>query len=95
MAKERDKQCIVDVLGKPYLVEYKTNYESNNKMGFTSVPDQRITVNKTIGAQQKDDTLLHEVLHVIDIELALGFTEETIRRLAVGLTSAGCRCKKR
>ena len=95
MDKSKEKQRFIDVLGKPYLLEYKSNYECSERMGATSIPEQKIRVNKTTGIEQQGDTLLHEVIHIVDIELALGLPEETVRRLAVGLYSAGCKCKTR
>ena len=55
--------------------------------------EQLIVINREQGKQQLEETLLHEVLHVIDDELKLGLAEEQITRLAVGIYSAGYRRK--
>jgi len=81
----------VDILGKPYRVVEATDGQMPDSFGTASCKDQIITLKKSMAAGQKADTMLHEVIHIISNELALELPEDTIRRLAVGLHSAGVK----
>jgi hypothetical protein len=77
------------VLGKPYKINYLPSNQLPMNMGTSNRGRQVLCIDETLAPEQRDDTILHEILHVIDGELALGLSEETIQRLAVGITSAG------
>lgn len=83
----------ISVLAKTYqLIEVK----ENASFGFSGSANSTklvVSVNAELPKEQYEDTLLHEIVHVIDHELNLGLTEETVARLAVGLYSAGCRVR--
>ena len=81
----------VSVLGKTYQLIETTQDASYGCSGASNATKLVISVNRDLPIGQYDDTLLHEVIHAIDRELHLDFTEETVARLAVGLYSAGCR----
>lgn len=81
----------INVLGKPYQVQLLEHYDIQENMGYAQRSQQRIALNKSNAPEQQEDTLLHEVIHIIDRELALGFDEATVQRLACGLHSAGYR----
>jgi len=55
---------------------------------------QNIEIRKGLPADQRHETLLHEVLHAIDGELIIGLEEEDICRLAVALYASGWRHAK-
>ena len=77
------------ILGKPYKLEFvKPDFIADN-MGTSNRRNQVIYVSTDQGKEQMVDTLLHEVIHVVNLELVLGLSEETVTRLAVGLVSAG------
>ena len=92
----------ITILGKPYSVRYTDDEQTGGKsiMGAANRMSQTIVLNKGCATKQKNETLLHEILHVIDGELILGLSEESVARIAVGLHSAGIRvrnpmrCKK-
>ena len=44
-----------------------------------------ITLNKEMSEDVKGNTLLHEVIHLLDYNLSLGFSEAQINTLASGL----------
>jgi len=83
------------ILGKTYKIsETTTELSGGDLMGAVHRGKQLIVVrNDSIGRDQYLETILHEALHVIDEELSLGLSEETVARLSVGLYSAGCRIK--
>jgi hypothetical protein len=85
----------INVLGKSYNIEETTKTLSGGDlMGAANRTEQVIVVCKDgIGPDQYSETLLHEVVHIVDEELKVGLTEEAVCRLAVGLYSAGCRVK--
>ena len=78
----------VTILGKQYDVIEVSEARSGGNLGSASQSYQTIMVNKSIGKDQKKETLLHEVIHIIDQELKIGLSEENVCRLAVGLYSA-------
>jgi len=77
------------ILGKPYEVEYLDDMMMQQMQGYAQRGAGRIAINSTTAPDQQADTLLHEILHIIDKELVLDLNEATIARLAVGLHSAG------
>ena len=85
----------VNVLGKYYqITETGENASGGTIMGACNRQKQAITIlTEGIGQEQKEETILHEVVHIIDGELKLGLEEEDVSRLSVGLYSAGCRVK--
>ena len=86
----------INVLGKFYkLIETDCPACNDTYAGSTQRMKQTITVQKgeNLAPDQYDETILHEVIHVVDEELKIGLTEESVARLAVGLYSAGCRVK--
>ena len=76
----------VDLFGKKYaisLVERETG-----DYGECFVDQCRIEVAAYQCADQRRDTLLHEVLHAIDHEMHCSMSEPQIRRMATGLLAA-------
>jgi hypothetical protein len=79
----------IQILGKTYKIIYGDEVDLCGHMGTCNVEQQVIKIKKNIECDQLYDTLLHEVLHIIDLELKLELQESDICRLAVGLYSAG------
>jgi hypothetical protein len=78
----------VEVLGKKYdIVRIKEDSGMGN-LGAAVVAHQKIFVRDDIGPDQVKDTLLHEIIHLVDQELKIGLEEEDVARLACGLYSA-------
>ncbi len=84
---------MIEILGKKYKIVETNDEHLAGNYGASSLKNQVITLNKSISAEQRQDTLIHEIIHVISNELALELDEPTTRRLAVGLCSAGVRVK--
>jgi len=85
----------ITVLGKTYTITLVDDISCGETMGSCRRHSQTICINEELAKDQSDETLLHEVIHIIDGELVLGLTEETVARLAVGLYSAGYRWNKK
>jgi hypothetical protein len=80
----------ITILGKPYKIDYCKSSDINGMLGSANRAKQVIRINiDDQGPDQKKETLLHEVLHMVSDELKLGLTESIISCLAVGLYSAG------
>lgn len=79
------------ILGKTYKIDMVDDQGIPGYMGRANRQYQRIVLSKSNAPEQLEDTLLHEVIHIIDSELAIGLTEENVQRLACGLHSAGYR----
>jgi len=86
------KEKSITVLGKPYAIRYTDDIGAAGMLGSTKRGRQIIVLNEEVCAEdQLAETLLHEVIHIIEGELALDLTEATVARLAVGIYSAGYR----
>lgn len=82
----------VNILSKPYEIVYAKDAQvASSLMGSCNRSMQRIMIVGDIGKEQIEDTLIHEVLHIIGNELGIGIKEADIMRMAVGLYSAGVR----
>lgn len=80
------------ILGKPYEVRKSDDIGTAGNLGSTKRSKQVIILNtEQCAPDQLAETLLHEVIHIIDGELVLGLDEATVARLAVGIYSAGYR----
>ena len=77
------------ILGKPYTIRYLPKNQFPEYMGTVNRGLQIICVEESLAPQQREDTILHEVIHIIDGELAIKLSEEDIQRLSVGIHSAG------
>ena len=78
-------------LGKEYKVEYVGDKMLAGNYGDSSTSRAYIRINKCISKQQQEDTLLHEVIHMLSNELKIGLEEEQVHRLATALYSVGVR----
>lgn len=81
----------VSVLGKDYEVNFKAAIDMHSNAGTLHVDKGVIDINEEHSPDCVEDSLLHEIVHIIDKELALGFDEDLVRRLTTGLYSAGLR----
>ena len=79
----------ITVLGKKYQIIYGDDIALCGSSGICNRERQVIKINKELACDQLNETLLHEVIHIIDMELKLQLTEPDVCRLAVGLYSAG------
>ena len=84
----------ITILGKAYKITELTEIASQGNMGSTNRTKQIIHVDKELQKDQYSETILHEMLHIIDGELNLGLDEDTIARLAVGIYSAHVDLKR-
>ena len=79
----------IEILGKTYVVTYQNPDNMCGTMGSCNRERGFILIDNTLNTDQQNETLLHEIIHVIDGELKLNLDETTVARLAVGLYSAG------
>lgn len=79
------------ILGKEYTIRYVPSLDMSGDMGDCCRTKATIRISKDISKEQQDDTLIHEVLHILSDELVLNLPEETVGRLAVALYSLGVR----
>lgn len=81
----------VTILGKVYSVDRFNDSGMQGLMGSAKRTAGRINISTEQSTESAEETLLHEVIHIVDGELLLGLSEETVARLAVGIYSAGYR----
>lgn len=81
----------IQILGKEYSIEYVDCKTLGGNCGDCNTTRAYIRINKETTKQQQEDTLLHEVLHIISDEVILDLTEQQVGRLATALYSIGVR----
>lgn len=81
----------VAILGKTYTVDRFGESLMQGLMGSAKRTAGTIHISTDQSAESAEETLLHEIIHIVDGELSLGLSEETVARLAVGIYSAGCK----
>jgi len=81
----------IQILGKEYKIEYVDNKTLGGNCGDCNTEQAYIRINKETTKQHQEDTLLHEVIHIISEEVDLELTEPQTRRLATVLYSIGVR----
>jgi len=77
----------IRIFGKPYRVERVEKYDDPKQEGSIDTFTGLITVLDRLGDHAAREIILHETIHAIDEELALGFSEEQVQRLSVALYS--------
>ena len=85
------KQAKAEILGKPYRIVEIEATSAPDYCGTNNREAQTITVVSGLPQEGRDDTILHETIHVISDELCLKLSEEQVSALACGLYTAGCR----
>jgi hypothetical protein len=77
---------MVDIFSLPHAIEMAHAYEmpTAEHFGEMKAMTSVITINADITEEQKQQTLLHEIMHVISNELALELEEAQVQRLANG-----------
>ena len=75
----------LNILGKEYEIKGQPKRYMGGDIGTGSSTNQVITFDETLKKDQRAETILHEMIHIVDQELGLGMTEEQVSRLAVGL----------
>ena len=79
----------VNILGKDYSISLKRR--KGGTLGDVVIYGRAnhlknsIWINPQVNIQQRKETLLHEIIHVVNEELCLRFSEATVSRLSVGL----------
>ena len=93
--KGKETYDYIDVLGKPYKIKLTDDIGAAGNLGLARRGKQIIILNtEGCAPEQLEETLLHEVIHIVDGELTLGLTEEAVACLSVGIYSAGYRRRK-
>ena len=87
------KQKVCYILSKPYRILDVEPGCAPDFVGTNSRDMQTITLRDDIANEAREDTILHEAIHIISDELCLKLSEEQVGALACGLYSAGCRVK--
>lgn len=78
----------INILGKPFIVIYD---EIEDVHGIAKTDKQEIKISTEIGKEEQEETLIHEIIEVINYQLDLELPHGTIMRLSSGLYSAGVR----
>lgn len=73
------------IFGKQYSINYVDAVDHEDNSGECNIRAGEIRILNTLSEAQKNDTLLHEILHIISDELCLGMSERQVTAMAVGL----------
>ncbi len=77
---------VVNILGKLYAIEQKVPQVHEEKwFGFADETGQRIVYTSEQGPDQCRDTVLHEIVHILEQQLVCGLKEREVSVLATGL----------
>jgi len=93
---EKDGKVIgtVEVFGMRHNVaEVADTVWKSQWMGRASTQDLAVYMNPDLKEDARDETLLHEVLHLVSSHMKLEIKEQDVTVLSFGLYSAGCRVK--
>ena len=72
----------IKILGKTWEVEWCKHIAADEEnYGAVHWAGQKIRLQDDLPFDQCEETLLHELMHIIDINAALDMTEEEVRRL--------------
>jgi len=82
-----------DVMGTAYSIEELSTEQMGQNEGEVDCGMQRITIDATMGKQRKEQRLIHEVLHIIELNLLLNMTEKQVAIVSEILYSLGFRIK--
>ena len=82
-----------DVMGTAYRIEELAPELMEDNEGEVSCGAQLITLDITMGKQRKEQRLIHEVLHIIELNLLLNMTEKQVAIVSEILYSLGFRIK--
>ena len=72
---------------KHKLIYFNNSHRQDVAMGKSDCKDCVIRLCNDMPTEMQEQTLLHEVVHLIDMNLSLKFTEEQVNALATGLYS--------
>ena len=75
----------VRILGKTYKVQPLPEHTMDGEFGACNYAYQLIEYNQKLAPDELKDTLLHEMVHIIDHGMQLGFKEEQVHAVATGL----------
>ena len=75
----------IKILGKTFKVVERNFEDSPEAAGLTYVTDQELHYRTDDHFEAQRDTLLHEVIHGVELQLGLELTEQQVTSLAAGL----------
>ena len=81
----------ITILGKRWDVVFFEDNDLSGNMGACNRGKMKISLCRGLNIDQLGDTILHEVIHAVNEELALDLPEQKIAQIATGLYSAGVR----
>lgn len=81
----------LSVLSKTYTIDPVAPMDEKSYLGRSNRDFGLIQIHPGITAQEQEETLLHEVIHIVDQSLKLDLSEEQVIRLSVGLYTAGLK----
>lgn len=77
-------QFKVRVIGKSYTVTFLEELPDDNS-GYHDGDDLEITIKEGLPKDNLADTILHELIHAVDLQMRIGLKEEQVCQLAAGL----------
>jgi len=77
----------VRVLGKTYKIQSLPEHVMDGEFGACNYAYQLIKYNQKLAPDELKDTLLHEMVHVLDYGMQLGLKEKQVHTIATGVYS--------
>jgi len=86
----------VNILGLEYkIIEREAFHSEDHNMGMSDSIRNEIIIRPSMNNDNKESTLLHEVIHIISDKLGLDLDESKVGCLESGLYSVGYRLEKK
>ena len=82
---------IARILDKPFAITLKPLADMHGNIGSCSTNDCRIDIASDLAPPERDETILHEIIHGISRNMAAALTESQVAALSVGLYASGYR----
>lgn len=70
---------------KVKLVGFKEELKNTTHKGLLLSEKQEIFINKTYHVETRESTLIHEIIHQINLDYNIGLSEKNIERFEAGL----------
>ena len=75
----------IKVAGTPYVIKYTPDIDKDGLLGLANFNTREIFINNLYPKEQQEETLLHEIIHVVNYAYNVGLDEDAVDKLARGM----------
>ena len=87
--KDIKNRLQIKILGKPYKITWYDDDSpaDDGRIGYTDTRVGRMYIHGTMTGEQSFETIIHEVVHVLNLGLDIDLNESDINRISTGITA--------